>query len=238
MASEYIILHDSPHAETLAWEASVEAPTRKLTLALAKTEVPQPDSGFLTPNAVKTLVDQQLQVFVQHGFGNHNPFTDTDYADAGAEFTTHYADLTLLSPLVLKFDPFTFEQIALSKEKQILFSMLSSEVLTPEYINAINERKITMIGLDLLHGSDGIPATDAIRGEALSDAGFQIALSNFVLPLVETLAHAPSVSYALQRAPELMQGVLCHAGTLCHQPTAERLNLPFRDILSLCWDLN
>ncbi len=238
MSSEYIILHDSPHTETQAWEAAIETPTRKRTLALAKPESAFPDSGFLTPNAVKSLVEQQLQIYVQYGFGNHNPFSDADYADAGAEFTRHYADLSMLSNIVLKFDAFTLDQIALAKEKQTLFSMLSPEMFTPEYIEAVNERKITMIALDLMHGDDGIPAPDKIRRATLSEAGFQIALSNFVLPLAETLAHAPSLPYALQRAPELMQGILCHDGHICHQPTAERLHLPFRDILSLCWDLN
>ena len=78
MSSEYIILHDSPHTETQAWEAAIETPTRKRTLALAKSESAFPDSGFLTPNAVKSLVEQQLQIYVQYGFGNHNPFSDAD----------------------------------------------------------------------------------------------------------------------------------------------------------------
>ena len=70
----------------------------------------------------------------------------------------------------------------------------------------------------------------------MGDTNF--GLSNFLFPLVETLVHAPSIPYALQRAPELMQGVFCHAGTLCHQQTAETLHLPWQDILSLCWNLN
>ena len=238
MSSEYIILQDTPHVETQAWEAAVETPTRKLTLALAKPETAHPDSGFLTPNAVRTLTDQQVKVFAQFGLANHNPFSDTDYADAGAEFTHHYADLALLSNLILKFDAFTLDQIALSKENQILFSILSPENLSPEYIEAMNEKKITMICLDLLKDDSGIPVIDKIRKETLSEAGFQIALSNFVLPLIDTLVHAPSITYALQRAPELIQAYLCHAGTLCHQPTAEQLHLPWRDIVSLCWDLN
>ena len=238
MSSEYIILQDTPHVETLAWEAPVETPTRKLTLALAKPDGSFPDSGFLTPNAVRTLADQQVKVFMQFGFSNHNPFTDTDYADAGAEFTQHYADLSVLSKLVLKFDAFTLDQIALSKENQILFSVLSPAELTQEYVNAVNEKKITMFCLDLMHDDEGTPAMEKIRKTTLSEAGFQIALSNFMFPVVDTLVHAPTVAYALQRAPELLQAVLCHAGSLCHQPTAERLHLPFRDILSLCWDLN
>ena len=238
MSSEYIILQDTPHVETQTWEAAVETPTRTLTLALAKPESAHPDSEFLTPNAVRTLSDQQIKVFAQFGFANHNPFSDADYADVGAEFTHHYADLAMLSHLVLKFDAFTFDQIALSKEGHILFSVLPPTELSPEYINAINEKKITMICLGLLQDENGIPVTDKIRKETLSEAGFQIALSNFLLPLVDTLIHAPSIAYALQRAPELLQTVFCHAGTLCHQPTAENLHLPWRDILSLCWDLN
>lgn len=238
MSSEYIILHDSPHVQTQTWEAAVETPVRKLSLALAKPEKSCPDSGFLTPNAVRTLADQGINVTAQFGFGNHNPFSDTDYADAGVEFTAHFADLAMLSPLILKFDAFTTDQLALAKEKQILFSMLLPEELTPAYLEVVNERNITLISLNLLHGDDGIPVTDKIRRETLSEAGFQIALSNFVLPLADTLVHAPSIAYALQRAPELMQGVLCHAGHLCQQQTAERLHMPWRDILSLCWILN
>ena len=238
MSSEYIILQDTPHVETQAWEAAVEAPTRKLTLALAKPEAAHPDSGFLSPNAVRTIIDQQVKVFAQFGLANHNPFSDADYADAGAEFTHHYADLALLSNLILKFDAFSFDQIALSKENQILFSVLSPENLSPEYLEAVNEKKITMICLDLLQNDDRIPVIDKIRKETLSEAGFQIALSNFVFPFVDTLVHAPSIAYALQRAPELMSAYLCHAGTLCHQSTADRLHLPWRDIISLCWNLN
>ena len=238
MSSEYIILQDTPHVETQAWEATVETPTRKLTLALAKPETAHPDSGFLTPNAVRTFTDQSVKVFAQFGFANHNPFSDADYADAGAEFTHHYADLAMLSNLVLKFDAFTLDQIALSKENQILFSVLSPENLSPKYLEQVNEKKITMICLDLLRNDDSIPVIDKIRKETLSAAGFQIALSNFMLPLVDTLVHAPSIAYALQHEPELMPAVFCHSGSLCHQPTAEQLHLPWRDIVSLCWNLN
>ena len=227
MSSEYIILQDTPHVETQAWEAAVETPTRKLTLALAKPETAHPDSGFLTPNAVRSFTDQSVKVFAQFGFANHNPFSDADYAD-----------LAMLSNLILKFDAFTFDQMALSKENQILFSALPPTELSQEYIEAVNEKKITMICLDLLQNDEGIPVIDKIRKETLSEAGFQIALSNFLFPLIDTLVHAPSIAYALQRAPELMSAILCHAGTLCHQPTAEQLHLPWRDIVSLCWNLN
>ena len=238
MSSEYIILQDTPHVETQAWEAAVEAPTRKLTLALAKPETAHPDSAFLTPNAIRTLTDQQVKVFAQFGFANHNPFSDTDYADAGAEFTHHYADLAMLSNLILKFNAFTLDQIALSKENMILFSVLYPEDINAEYINAVNDKKITMICLDLLQGESEMPIIEKIRKATLSEAGFQIALSNFLLPIADTLIHAPSIAYALQQTPELMQAVFCHSGSLCHKQTAEKLYLPWRDILSLCWNLN
>lgn len=235
---QYIILHDMPHADTQTWEAALDTPVRKLSLSLAKPETAHPESGFLTPTAVRNLVDQQLQVVIQHGFGNHNPFTDSDYADMGAEFTQHFADLAMMSLLVIKFDAFTFDQIALCKEKQILFSVLSPENITKEYIQALNERKVTAICLDFIKNDSGATVMEQLRKESLSDAGFEITLSNFMFPLVETLAHAPSIPYALQHAPELLQGVFCHAGTLCHQQTAETLHLPWQDILSLCWNLN
>ena len=238
MSAEYIILHDTPHAETQTWEAAVETPTRKLSLALAKPEIAHPDSGFFTPNAIQSFIDQGLKVVIQHGFANHNPFSDADYADTGAEYTQHYADLTMLSQLVLKFDAFTFDQLALSKENQVLFSILPPDNLDQEYINTVNDKKITMICMDYLKDAEGLPMLEKIRKETLSEAGIQISLSNCLFPLVESLIHAPSIAYALQRAPELMPAVFCHAGSLCHQQTAERLHLPWRDVLSLCWNLN
>lgn len=238
MSSEYIILQDIPHVETQEWAAAVETPTRKLTLSLAKPETAHPDSGFLTPNAIRNFTQQQVKVFAQFGFGNHNPFSDTEYADAGAEFSHHYTDLSVLSNLIFKFDAFTAEQISFSKESQILVSILPPAGLSQAYIEAVNKKKISLLCLDLLRDDNGCSVTENIRKATLSEAGFQIALSNFVFPLADTLLHAPSIPYALQRAPELMSSVFCHAGTLCHKPTAEHLRLPWRDIVSLCWDLN
>lgn len=235
---QFIFFHDMPHSDTQVWEAAIGTATRSLTLALAKPEAVHPESGFLTPTAVCNLVDQDVQVVMQFGFANHNPISDSDYADVGADFLTQFVDLAMLCPFIMKFDAFTLEQITLSKENRILFSILSPENITEEYIKAVNGKNITMICLDLYRNGNGDSLLDRFHKEALSDAGFQITLSNFLLPLAETLIHAPSIPYALQRSPDLMQGVLCHAGTLCHQQTAEKLHLPWRDILSLCWNLN
>ena len=129
MSSEYIILQDTPHVETQAWEAAVEAPVRKLSLALAKPETTRPDSGFLTPNAVRTLTDQQVKVFAQFGLANHNPFSDADYADAGAEFTHHYADLSMLSHLVITYLS-RMGQILTPSSSTYLFMQLAQHFFT------------------------------------------------------------------------------------------------------------
>ncbi len=238
MSSEYIILQDTPHVETQTWEATVEAPTRKLTLALAKPDSAHPDSCFLTPNAVRTLIDQGVQMFVQYGFGNHNPYSDTDYADAGAEFVGPYADLAILSHIVHKYDPFTFDQLGLSKERQTLVSILSPKELTQEYIKAVNKKKITMLCLDLLVDDNGNADIERIRHETLSEAGFQIALSNYLLPIVETIVHSPTLSFALQKCPSLQKSVLCYDGILCQPQIAEKLHLPCRNLSSTDCQLN
>ena len=159
MSSEYIILQDIPHVETQEWAAAVETPTRKLTLSLAKPETAHPDSGFLTPNAIRNFTEQQVKVFAQFGFGNHNPFSDTEYADAGAEFSHHYTDLSVLSNLIFKFDAFTAEQISFSKESQILVSILPPAVLSQAYIEAVNKAKWY-----------GIPDNTSIKGESFHPA--------------------------------------------------------------------
>jgi len=238
MSSLHLVFDDSLHSQTQAQEATIEFPARKETLALVNPEIPLPDSCFLTPNAVKSLVEQQVQVFVQHGFGNHNPYSDADYAEAGVEFAGLYADLAMLGRTLLKYDAFTFDQLALSKPRQTLVSVLSPEEVSREYVEAVNERKATMLCLDLLADLQGIPSVERIRKETLSDAGFQIALSNYLLPIVETLAHSPKLSMALRRCPEILPCVLCHDGALCNSEVAGRLHMPCSDGLAPDSNLN
>ena len=57
-----------------------------MTVAFLVDEEPMGDFAWLTPNAVKTLVDNQVRVYMQRGFSRHSLYSDMDYADVGAEF--------------------------------------------------------------------------------------------------------------------------------------------------------
>ena len=61
---------------------------------------------------------------------------------------------------------------------------------------------------------------------------------DFVLSLVFPLIFNSEMRYALQENPVLMQAIYCYKGILTHQETGERLQIPWRDLLMLCWGIN
>ena len=224
--------------DTQTEELLVETPSSTLSIAFIKPETENSDKVILTPTAVKNLVEQNIKVFMQHGFALGSSYTDADYADAGVEFVEKFVDLALLSKTLVKYDSFNEEQITAIPQERVLFTAESPKGPTARYINMLNEKRCTAIAADLAKGDDNTYIFERIRKESLSGLGLQVAVSGFVAPLIETIVHSPNISYALQLNPMLIQCIYTHAAWLCSPQIAEKTGLPWRDILSLCWELN
>ena len=97
-----------------------------VTLGLVRDENP---SGklLLTPAAVKTLVDHELTVLMQHGFSAGTPYTDMDYADVGVEFVDDFYLLASMAKTLVKFQPFENEQLDFMRYEQTIFSYFNPQ---------------------------------------------------------------------------------------------------------------
>lgn len=233
-----VILEAAPVITTLEQPAMVGNRKSDLTVALIRDELPLSGYVMLTPNDVKTLIDNNITVFMQHGFSESTAYSDMDYANVGVEFMDDFNMLSSMARILVKYQPFTEEQLDLMKENQVLFSTQYVENVTSRYFSIMKTKRVTAFGINLLNEADGRSKLNRILSEAIFIDKKSIAISNFVLPLLMSLIFSPRLRFALQRDPALMNSVYCFEGTICNFEMTEHLKIPFCDIFSLCWDLN
>lgn len=217
---------------------TLEIPLRDVSIALLKDEHPIGSFVMMTPDAVHALVEKNIHVFMQHGFSEQGQFSDMDYANAGVEFEDDFFMLSRMTKVLVKFTPFTDEQIEMLKDEQIIFSTQFPSEISVEQIGKLNAKKVTALAMNLIREEQGMYMTDKILSETWSAESVNIALSAFLLPLLEALGTVPRIKFLLQRNPALMQSAYCFNGYLCNKEIAELLGQPCNDITSLCWDMN
>lgn len=237
MAETDVILN-APAISTLEAPARVHNLKSDLSVAFVRDEKPTPDFALITPNDVKTLVDNQITVFMQHGFSNSTAYSDMEYANVGVEFVDDFATLCSMSKTLVKFQPFTEEQLSLLKDNQILFSKQTVDNVAETYAQLMKEKHTTAFGLNLIKEADGRSTLKRLLSEVKTGELKNVVVSSFVLPLLMSLLFSPRLRFALQRDPVLMNCVYCFEGSICNFEMAQKLNIPYKDILSLCWDLN
>lgn len=214
-------------------------PKNELAVAFLRHEKSKAPFVLITPNDAKVLVDNQIRVFMQPAFVEYSPYTSVEYANVGVEFVEDLFQLTNLAQTLVQYHPFSMEQLDRMKENQILFSTQNPFLIDPAFAQKLQEKKITVFAMNLLRDADGQSRLERILSHCNSSVEQQsVAVSNFVLPLLMSLLCSPRLRFALQRDPSLMNCVYCFEGQLCNLDSCNLLNVPFRDILSLCWELN
>ena len=237
MSTTGLILEDaSPTVQTQP--DILEIPLRDASIALLKDEHPIGSFVMMTPDAVHALVEKNIHVFMQHGFSEQGQFSDMDYANAGVEFEDDFFMLSRMTKVLVKFTPFTDEQIEMLKDEQIIFSTQFPSEISVGQIEKLNAKKVTALAMNLIREEQGMYMTDKILSETWSAEGVNIALSAFLQPLLEELATMPRIKFLLQHNPALMQSAYCFNGYLCNKEIAELLGQSCNDISSLCWGMN
>ena len=204
-----------------------------VTIGLVRDENPS-GKVLLSPSAVKTLVDCDLTVLMQHGFSAGTSYTDMNYADVGAEFVDDFYLLATMAKTLVKFQPFEEAQLDFMRYEQTIFSTFNPQKAKMDYIQMLTMKRISAFAFNLIEDADGHSVVDKILANGDNDD----SLSNFVLPYVKELAFNSRLRFVLQKTPALMDSVYCFNGEVCNRDIADLLNLPYRDIVTLCWELN
>ena len=98
-----------------------------------------------TPKTVASMRKLGYDVVIESGAGAAASFTDSAFAEAGAEIVDTTA--AWASDIVLKINPPTNEEIALLKDGATLVALLSP-ALRPDLVEALSTRGITALALD------------------------------------------------------------------------------------------
>jgi alanine dehydrogenase len=133
----------------------------------------------LTPEAVGLLCNNDIEVIVESGAGAHAKFKDQDYSDAGAKIVYSSKEV-FAANVVLKVEAPSEEEIADMTSGSCLISALQLEKQTPNYIKALNEKKITAVAFEYLE--------DKVGGMPVVRAMAEIAGSTVMLIAAEYLS--------------------------------------------------
>lgn len=108
----------------------------------------------LTPDSIRTLVDEGHIVNVEHNAGHEIGFLNQDYVDAGANIIKTPSELYELSSFIVKVKEPTPEEYKYLNEKHTLFAYLH---LAGDPVNALKlvETGVTAIALETVTADDG-----------------------------------------------------------------------------------
>ncbi len=173
----------NPLAKALAQEALInvlEQPKKKsehkksLVIGIPAENSSDEKRICLTPESVGVLVNNGLKVIVQSGAGQASHFSDRLYSEKGAEIT-YDASTVFKSDIVLKLNPPTLEELEYMNNGATLMSALQRSQLKVDFLNHVNQKKITAIGFELIEDKGGLKPVVRSLSEIASNCIISIA---------------------------------------------------------------
>jgi alanine dehydrogenase len=174
---------------------------------------------MLSLHQIETLVDEHVAVLIQRGLGAEHDVSDYKFTEYGADIMEDELPIIALSQIVLKYDPFSVEDIFFLKNKQIIISNATPEHFTKEMVQYLQEKKITAIGINFL----------SLENHQIQDAVYQ---------LISAFLSARHQLHNLQLNPLFLKSVYCYNGEICKRAIAENAGVPWKDFVELCWNWN
>lgn len=158
---------------------AVKKGSRQLLVGLPKEISSNEKRVVLSPEAVGLLSNNGIQVVVESGAGLHAKFTDQDFSDAGAKISNSRKEV-FQADVVLKIDPPSLEEIKEMSQGACLMSALQLENQSADFIQGLNEKKITAVAFEYLE--------DKVGGMPVVRAMSEIAGSTVMLIAAEYLS--------------------------------------------------
>ncbi|MDR0422836.1 MAG: alanine dehydrogenase [Proteiniphilum sp.] len=109
----------------------------------------------LTPETVSLLVEAGYRVLLETGAGQAINYTDTYYAESGAEIADS-AEEVFRADLILKILPPTLEEVAMMRPRTTVFSFLHIHRLSRPLLELMSEKKINALACELFYDDTGL----------------------------------------------------------------------------------
>jgi len=149
---------------TRAEKLEVRKNRQNLSIGILKELMPMENRVALVPASVAYLVGNNHKVVVQSGAGTNSNFTDLEYGEAGAEIVASHEEVYKCD-VILKVAPPTLEEIDNFHSDQILISPLQIPLINSEYINKLQQKKVTALAMEYMKDDDGSFPLVRIMGE-------------------------------------------------------------------------
>lgn len=142
--------------------AKVKEGKQPLTIGIPNEISLQENRLLLTPSSVRVVSNLGHQIMIETGAGLSSKYTDNEYSEAGAKIV-YSAKEAFDAEIVLKVEPPTLEEIEHIPQGATLVSALQMGNQTPEFIHALNKRKITGVAFEFIEDKvGGMPVVRAM----------------------------------------------------------------------------
>ena len=187
----------------------------------------------ITPNCVKKLIDNEIQVIIERKIGKGADYIDLDYADVGAIIEEEAAIVCRKAQILVRLSPFTASELLTLKEGTLIITPFPVEKANAETLNAITEQRLTAISLNLIRNVDGDEFLQDIIHTQEGPNVASAALGNTILSLIFPLVFNANLRYALQSNPLLINSIYSYEGIITNQDIADRAGVQHTDLLLL-----
>ncbi len=132
----------------------VESSSCKLIIGIPKEIVFQENRIALTPLSVALLVEHGHEVLIESGAGTASNFLDHHYSEQGAQIV-YEKERVFKADIIIKIASPTLDEIALMKNKQILFSSQQPSLMDLQVLKAMMKKQITALSYEYLQDEGG-----------------------------------------------------------------------------------
>ena len=128
----------------------------------------------MTPDAVKRLVSQEIQIAIESGAGDKSYYPDSAFASAGAQVAESSKELYQDASIVLRVHPPEKQEISSLPENAVLISFLNI-LRTPELAKELAAQKVTSFAMEMVPRISRAQSMDALSSQA-SAAGYKAVI--------------------------------------------------------------
>lgn len=140
--------------QTLEMKAKVGHKASHLYIGIPKARSFEENRVALTPDSVRTLVNNDHTVVIEAGAGDRAHFTDRAYADAGARIV-YDTEKVFEADIIVKVAPLMQEDADLMQDKQTLISPLHLPTLKGELLQTLMRKRVTAIAFEFFKDENG-----------------------------------------------------------------------------------
>jgi alanine dehydrogenase len=140
----------------------VKKPQNTLYIGIPKENSFQENRLAITPDGVNLLVNNGHEIRIETGAGKESRYTDKEFSDAGAKIV-YSTEEVFKADIILKVEPPTLDEIKYMNPGKALISALQLGNQTPDFLKAINSKKLTAIAYEFIEDQvGGMPAVRAM----------------------------------------------------------------------------